>query len=368
MDLQQRDHVTPNILNLVSPVALIPAYKPENTLPAVARALLDSRAIQAVIVVNDGSGPESDHIFGELSNMKGVHLLDHQENQGKGAALKTGLNFAFNHYPECSGVVTADADGQHAPDDVARVANELQKHPRDIILGSRNFRGEVPLRSRFGNELTKYVFHAFSGQKISDTQTGLRGIPADLIPAFSGLRPNGYDYELEMLLQGKKMGRSVREVGIQTIYLDGNKSSHFKVLRDSLKIYAVFLRFIAVALLSAIIDNGVFIAAFALSANILLSQGCGRIFALLFNYFANKTAVFNSQEKIISSMPRFLFLAAVWILASYCMIQFAVHFLGINVIVAKLSAETLLFFLSYLAQKFFVFKAGNLKGVFAEKS
>jgi len=349
MDLQQRDLA-------VSPVALIPAYKPENTLPAVARALLNSKAVKAVIVVNDGSGPESERIFEELSSMEGVHLLAHRVNLGKGAALKTGLNFAFENYPECAGVVTADADGQHAPDDVARVAHELQSHPQDIILGSRSFGGTVPLRSRLGNELTKYVFQAFSGQKLSDTQTGLRGIPVDLIPAFSGLRPNGYDYELEMLLKGKKMGRSVREVGIRTIYIDGNKSSHFKVLRDSLKIYAVFLKFMAMSLLSALIDNGVFIVAFAFSTNILVSQGCGRILSLLFNYVANKTAVFNSQEKIVISMPRFLFLATVLMMASYGMIRFAEYFLGLNVIVAKIGAETLLFLLSYGAQKFFVFK------------
>jgi glycosyltransferase involved in cell wall biosynthesis len=355
MDLQYQDQSAIDSFSGLPPVALIPAFKPENSLPSVARALLDSKAVRAVIVVDDGSGPESGHVFEELSDMEGVHLLAHAVNRGKGAALKTGLNFASHHYPDCPGVVTADADGQHAPDDVAKVAQELQKHPHDIILGSRSFNGEVPLRSRFGNELTRYIFQAFSGQKLKDTQTGLRGIPTDLIPAFSALRPNGYDFELEMLLASKSLGRSLREVGIRTIYVDGNKTSHFKPLRDSLKIYAVFLRFTCVSLFSAIIDNALFLIAFALCGNILLSQCCGRGSALLFNYFANKNAVFYSREKITTSMPRFLLIAAIWMIVSYSMIRIAVSFGGLDVMIAKIGVESLLFFLSFVAQKFFVF-------------
>lgn len=341
------------------PVALIPAYKPEKALPKIAKALLDSKAVNAVVVVDDGSGPDSSPIFSKLSNMKGVHLLIHSKNLGKGAALKTGLHFALNQFPDCPGVVTADADGQHDPKDVAKVAFELQKYPQDIILGSRSFGGSVPLRSKIGNEMTCHVFHACAGQKLSDTQTGLRGIPTDLIPTFSMLRPDGYDYELQMLLHGKQLGRTLREVKINTIYIDDNKSSHFRPLRDSIKIYAVFLRFVLVSFLSALIDNAVFMMFFLLSANIFASQCTGRVVSLLFNYFANKSAVFHCPEKISLSMPRFLLLALFSMLASYGIIQFLVLFLGFKVMIAKLLAETMLFFINYVVQKFLIFKVNT---------
>jgi glycosyltransferase involved in cell wall biosynthesis len=234
------------------PLALIPAYRPAKELPVFVRTMLKSGAIQGAIIVDDGSGPESELVFRQLSRMQGVHMLTHEENLGKGAALKTGLNFARYNYPGCSGVVTADADGQHDPDDVVKVARELVEHPGYLTLGVRGFDTVVPFRSRFGNEVTKHVFRVFSGQNVSDTQTGLRGIPMELIPAFTKLRPNGYDFELANLLMCGRLVRPIRELTIRTIYADGNSSSHFRPMLDSMKIYAVFVRFVGVSLLSAL--------------------------------------------------------------------------------------------------------------------
>lgn len=337
------------------PLALIPAYRPAVTLPVTVSTLLDSGAISGAVVVNDGSGPESETVFDELFQMEGVHLITHEDNRGKGAALKTGLKYASSLQSPTPGVVTLDADGQHDPDDVVNVARQLSANPRDLILGVRSFDTGVPLRSRFGNELTRHVLRAFSQQQVSDTQTGLRGIPMDLIPAFASLGQNGYDFELAMLLTCTRLNRNIREVGIKTIYLDGNRASHFRPLLDSMKIYAVFFRFAAVSLLSALVDNALFFASFFFSTNILASQIVGRTGSLLFNYLANRTAVFHSGSEIATTLPRYLCLAACLLMGSYGLIRLAVSVWGMDVLLAKLGAETLLFFLSFVVQKLLIF-------------
>jgi putative flippase GtrA len=337
------------------PIALIPAHKPAPELPAILRNLLDSGAFQGAIVVNDGSGPESEPVFRELSRMEGVHLLAHEGNRGKGAALKTGLIFAHLRYPGSSGVVTADADGQHDPDDVVRVARELAVHPENLILGARSFDTKVPLRSRFGNKVTEHILRVLSGQKITDTQTGLRGIPSDLVPVLTSLQSDGYDFELAALLTCTRLDRGIREVGIRTIYTDGNRCSHFRPILDSMRIYAIFVRFAGVSLLSAIVDNAVFMGAYAATGNIFASQVTGRLCSLTANYFANRSAVFHSRARVAATIPGYLCLATCLMLGSYGMIRFAVTVYGWNVMVAKIGAETVLFFLSFIVQRFLVF-------------
>ena len=93
-------------------------------------------------------------------------------NQGKGQALKT----AFTYIQEQNiygTVVTADADGQHKVWDIFRTANKASENPNKLILGVRAFSGKVPLRSRFGNSLTKALFKLQTGVGVTDTQTGL---------------------------------------------------------------------------------------------------------------------------------------------------------------------------------------------------
>ncbi len=112
----------------------------------------------------------------------------HYVNLGKGAALKTGMHYLSNHFKDLSGVVHADADGQHLVIDILRVAEELRAHSAALVLGSRDFPKGVPLRSRLGNIITRYVIRLLLGLKIRDTQTGLRGIPVELFPQILKIR------------------------------------------------------------------------------------------------------------------------------------------------------------------------------------
>ena len=217
---------------------VIPAYRPDQMLVELVDQL-QSHGFEHIVVIDDGGGSEFESIFSALQGK--AQLLVHPQNRGKGAALKTGMAYLLEALPEEVGTVTVDADGQHRLPDIVRVAEELMNHPDSLVLGVRSFtQAGVPLRSRLGNLLTRFVFWGLVGKYVRDTQTGLRGIPQAAMSELLTLKPDRYEYELEMLLACRR--RSFRQVTIETVYLDGNRSSHFNPIADSLKIYATLFR------------------------------------------------------------------------------------------------------------------------------
>ncbi len=332
---------------------LIPAYKPAPALSDVVR-FLSGRAY-SLVIVDDGGGPEYRELFDRLSGLSGVKVLRHAVNLGKGAALKTGMNYALVHYPDLSGIVTADADGQHKAEDILRVASRFGKASDALVLGSRAFAGHVPLRSRMGNSITQTVMRVVAGQQLSDTQTGLRAIPRHLAERMLSVPANGYEFELEMLIAAKHLGFPVVEEPIETIYEAGNPTSHFEPLRDSMRIYFVLLRFTFISMLSALIDNLMFLVLYRASGVVAASLIGARLIALIFNYVTVRRAVFLSREQHRVVLPRYLLLAAANVCLSYALISFLSRVLSMDVIAAKISVETLLFIANFAIQRDFVF-------------
>ena len=333
---------------------LIPSYKPGGALETLVQELLD-RGVEAIVVVNDGSGPEFDDVFQRVSRSSRVHLLQHAVNLGKGAALKAGLNHALVAFPGCVGVVTADGDGQHHPDDIVRIAGKLGGDASGLIMGVRSFGSHVPLRSRLGNNLTRVLMRVTVGQQLADTQTGLRGIPARLIPHLLHVQSAGYEFELDMLLACKYQGCQVTQVPIRTIYLDENKSSHFHPIFDSMRIYFLLLRFSVLSLCTAVLDNAIFAFTFAATGSIAQSQIAARFVAMIFNYLGARRAVFHSQQRHTEVLPKYVALVAFNGLVSYGLIQFIHLNFGVKAIPAKLGAEALLFIANFAIQRDLVF-------------
>lgn len=177
-------------------VALVPAYVPTSSLPSI---LEEARSRDfRLVVVDDGSGDGSRDVF-EAAARYGT-VLRHPFNQGKGQAIKTGLRHIRAHCPSDCVVVTMDADGQHTVSDAVRLCEASQRHPGSLILGSRGLRGDVPLRSRVGNVVTRLVYHVSTGRRVWDTQTGLRAFHAGLIPALLSVPGDRYEYEMNVLL------------------------------------------------------------------------------------------------------------------------------------------------------------------------
>ncbi|MGA2402796.1 MAG: glycosyltransferase [Syntrophobacteraceae bacterium] len=335
---------------------LIPAYNPSEELVRLVEQLA-STDISRVIVVNDGSDPGCDPTFQKLQRSGRVVLLKHAVNLGKGAALKTGLNYAYSNFEGLIGIVTADADGQHLVEDVLKVARSLESQPESLVIGTRVFGKSVPLMSIIGNTCTRQLFRLLAGKKLRDTQSGLRGIPMQFIPKLLKIEANGYEFELEMLLACKHGNRSIVEEQIHTIYIDGNKSSHFNVLLDSMKIYFVLFRFMLASFMTAAVDYVVFLTAFSISSSIFLSLCVARAIAVFVNYTAVKNLVFLSDQKHRVVFPKYVCLVIVNGLIAYGMINFLAASLAIHVVAAKMISELTIYLGNFAIQRDFIFSS-----------
>ena len=163
----------------MKPVVIIPALNPDEKLITLAAGL--KKLDLQVVIINDGSSEKYAAIFETLQSRYQCAVCTHTQNRGKGAALRTGIQYAAANYPECSGYVTADADGQHTPWDILMVANSTERNPGSLVLGTRDFAKKgIPLKSLLGNRITSAVFLLSTGKRCADTQTGLRGIPGHL--------------------------------------------------------------------------------------------------------------------------------------------------------------------------------------------
>ncbi|EKE77146.1 bifunctional glycosyltransferase family 2/GtrA family protein [Gallaecimonas xiamenensis] len=338
------------------PVILIPAYQPDQTLYQLVLTLRGRGPRYPVLVVNDGSNPNLKPLFDALAEIRGVTVLHHSRNQGKGAALKTGMAWVEEHLAEaCPGIVTADADGQHLPKDILALAQRLEAYPNKLWLGVRAFEeGTVPLRSRFGNKLTLKVFALATGQQLTDTQTGLRAIPYRYLAALTALPAKGYEFELDMLLGAKDQGLAIGELAITTVYEPGNPSSHFRPLWDSLRIYSRFLRFAGVGLASAGLDYLLFSALYLVSGEILLALILARLFSALFNFGANRFWVFQSRGSLAREAGRYGALALALVALSYALTK-GLYGLGLSPFLGKPLADAVILAVSFLAQRYLVF-------------
>lgn len=212
-------------------VPIIPAYNPGRELIAIVQGL--KAHFRRVVVVNDGSAEGLD-VFTELSRTEGVTLLSHPVNRGKGAALKTAFAHLLTEDPDLVGAVTVDADGQHSIRDVLRVAEALARTTGKPVLGVRTFKAGVPFRSRLGNLWTIGEFRLLTGRRIRDTQSGLRGIPVRFLPELVKLPGDRYEYEIRMLVHFAFSGGIV-QLPIETVYVEGNRSSHFRPFPDTFR-------------------------------------------------------------------------------------------------------------------------------------
>ncbi|MBR4092169.1 MAG: bifunctional glycosyltransferase family 2/GtrA family protein [Mogibacterium sp.] len=364
-------------------IALIPAYEPEQRLVSLA-ADLKKRGFD-IVVVDDGSGSGYAEIFDELAQEATV--LTHAQNRGKGAALKTGMRYINKYmaYTEtvmtASGadsvsgrdavIVTVDADGQHLPDDVRRVADISAQKRGALVLGSRALGGDIPARSRFGNTVTRHVYSAATGVHVHDTQTGLRAFHRSLIPRLLEIEGERYEYEINMLMQLAAEGVPIIEERIETVYENNNSGSHFRTLRDSFRVYKEILKFSASSLASFAIDYCMYallltVTGAAGMANSLIISNIGaRLVSGTANYTMNKKLVFRSRTGFARSALQYALLAAFILAGNTIVLSMLAGTLGMNSFAAKLVTEVIFFAISWTVQKYVIFfredsdEAGN---------
>lgn len=347
------------------PCVLIPAYLPDERLVALVESLMPM-GFAAVAVVDDGSGPEKAVLFDRCRAL-GATVERHEANRGKGRALKTGFAALLADGAGASGIVTADADGQHTPADILKVAEAMVANPAALVLGVRDFVEGVPLRSRLGNGITKVLFGLVNGSFVRDTQTGLRGIPGTLARELLEMKGERYEFEMNMLLEAKPMGYSIVQVPIATIYIEGNRSSHFNVVKDSFRIYRLLFLFAGSSLFATGIDYAVFALVHTLLPDVLLAAVVtARVCSSLVNFGVNRHLVFRRRHHPKYAILRYYALVlGIMVLGYLSIAAFQAYTpLGATpggVYYAKLVTDFVLYFVSYTMQREYVYRKRKKK-------
>lgn len=347
---------------------VLPSLNPDEKMVSTVKGLIDEGFLD-IVVVNDGSDKEHVKYFDEVDTLDEVTVLTHEINKGKGRAMKTAFSYVLENRKDTAGVITVDGDGQHLPKDIKSCVEALLDNPDKVVLGVRDFSGKgIPARSRFGNNVTKAVFRFACGIKISDTQTGLRAIPYKLLPLMLEVEGERYEYETNQLLVLKSNRVQMKEVIIETVYLDDNQSSHFHPIRDSIKIYAVIFKYIASSFASFLIDIAIFTLINILLGNtgmdgkvrLAISTAGARIISSLFNYTMNRKVVFKSDESVGKSIVRYYILCICQAIVSYGLVYVLAELAlgltgGMLETLIKLVVDTLLFLISFQIQQRWVF-------------
>lgn len=353
------------MINSVS--VIIPAYKPDEKMINTLNELV-SAGFTDLLVVDDGSGEEYHELFRQVSSIPQCTLLRHSVNRGKGAALKTAMAFFMDNRPDQAGVVTADADGQHLTEDIIS-ASKAMLETNTVVLGCRDFsQPDVPSSNRMGNRITIGVFRLFFGMKIGDTQTGLRAFPRDTLPIIMTAKGDRYEFETYMLFLMNQHKMSHNEVKISTVYIEENKSSHFRIVRDSIRIYALILKYLLSSVASSIIDEGVFfllkllfggLTAVLFIPTTFIAAALARVISSIFNYLVNAKVVFEGQTGK-STLIKYYILAAAQIIISTCIVYMFEHIFCVQsallITLIKIIVDTVLFFFSFRIQHRWVFR------------
>lgn len=365
---------------------VIPAYQPDEKLIGVVEGLRDTDC--SFVVVDDGSGPDYAGIFEKLERDHAGRLtvIHHPENRGKGRAMKTAFEYIAEHADPGDGLVTVDADGQHLPKDVKKVIETWREYPNSLTLGSRHFTGKVPFKSRWGNGFTRIVFAVTTGVRVWDTQTGLRAFSVARIPEMLGIKGERYDFEISQLLYATKNMIPIVEAPIETVYIEGNKSSHFRAFRDSILINRMILFFMLMSLISFAVDYAVLLSSSAIMRSLpqaidygngmiclpifgmsvdthLIALVLGRIVGSACNFILNRNLVFRTGDRF--APLRYVVLIVCLLSANYGLIALLTSGETAPALwIAQLIAMVVLYPVNFILQRKFVFSnKGGVKRV-----
>lgn len=335
---------------------IVPTYDPDEEIMAKFMNEL-KKEFKNICIVNDGSNKSHNKFF-EGFKKDGILVLSHYVNYGKGRAIKTAFNYLLNNYPNIVGCVTCDCDGQHSVSDIKKLAKEVIENPNKLILGVRNFDNDnVPKKSKYGNKITRNIFKLFIGIDISDTQTGLRGFGKELMINFVTTSGERYEYETNMLIECKEKSIKIKEIEIETIYLNNNATSHFNPLKDSIKIYKLFLKYFIVAFSSFVLDIILFICFFnilTINSKILGATILARVVSSIYNYLINSNLIF--KEMSLKTLLKYYLLAVIQMIISGCFVTYLFNLLNISVVLIKIVIDFIIWIINLIIQREFVFK------------
>lgn len=214
---------------------LIPAYNEAKHVGAVVREVLEY--CPDVVVIDDGSPDETDRVAAEA----GATVLEHVHNQGKGAALQTGFDYARANGYDLA--ITLDADGQHAPSDIPAFLQAYERTHSPVLVGNRMGNvADMPWNRRFVNRFMSDLLSRVMGQYVPDSQCGFRLYHRSAFPEGPyDAHSQRFAAESEILLRLSLQGRKIGAVTIQTIY--GDEKSKVNPFFDTIRFFRMLHRF-----------------------------------------------------------------------------------------------------------------------------
>lgn len=336
-------------------IVIIPAYNPDEKLEKLVEenCFLENE----VIVIDDGSDNQFQKIFWNIE--KYCIVLHHNKNKGKGAAIKTALNYIKDELPHCNVIGIMDADGQHLTEDMEYLMNEAANNAKSLVVGARRIDQKMPWKSRFGNKITRGVFHLITGVTLSDTQSGLRAFSRDLLETFLNVYGDRYEYETNVLLMCAKKNIPIHEFSIHTIYHDKeNSCSHFRKFRDSVRIYKDLLKFALFSLTGFAIDYILFTIFAVLLPKTAMALTLGNISARIvsgyYNYRMNCRFVFHQHETMRTTVE-YIGLASAILFANSIILNSFVFLIDMPIYIAKILTELMMFLISWMIQNKVIF-------------
>lgn len=222
---------------------IIPTYNNERTLESVISGVLTRT--RDIIIVNDGSTDGTKQILEKFRDLK---VIDYLPNRGKGHAIRMAFRAATESGFKYA--ITIDSDGQHFPSDIDSFLTKCEADPEALIVGSRILDPQkVSKGSRFANRFSNFWFRVLTGIRLSDTQTGFRLYPLDLIRNMK-FYTNKYEFELEILVRAAWQRINVTSVPIQVFYPPKKERiSHFRPFTDFVRISILNLILFLIAIL-----------------------------------------------------------------------------------------------------------------------
>lgn len=370
---------------------VLPALDPDDEMTTFVGKLQETLGDKLeLVIINDGSKPEKKTAyFDHFEKLSCCTVLHHEVNLGKGAALKNAFRYLLDKYrndDDFVGCVTADCDGQHSVSDVVKCMELLQANPDKLILGCREFQKDnVPWKSRFGNELTLFIFNKLLRIKVDDTQTGLRGLGRNVMKYSLTIKGNRFEFETDMLLISKIRKFEILSYTIETIYFAANAGTHFRPIKDGLQIYWrifrilfwQFFKFALSSLSAAILDIGLFAIFFhaifkedsilqltdnlSINSRVLWSCLIARAISSVWNFIANRRLVFRSQGSgktaLIKELLKYYCLVIAVFVISYLLTDLMDNFVEERYLTyIKAAIDTIIFILIFYIQKIFIFK------------
>ncbi len=350
--------------------AVIPSYRPDGKLPETVAGLADA-GFDDIMIVDDGSGAGYDEIFAACEACPAVTLLRHGENLGKGAATKTAFAYFLEHRAGRDGVVTLDGTGRHLPDDAAACGARMLSEGGKVVIGIRDFAAKgagVPFGIRIARFITSLMVKLSCGCYVSDTQSGLRAIPAAALPLLAAAEGERYEYGTNMLMAAAAAGIGIAGQKITAVYR-GTGKPHFRPIPDTFRIYAQILKFSASSFISYSFDLLAFyllqkflaphIGGASLRLDVVICTVIARVLSCTLNFTLNRNAVFRSKDRLAKTVFKYIAVAVPIMLTSGGLVTLLRRLFGASypsvVTAIKLLVDTCLYFANYRMQRRWVF-------------